>query len=205
MISTPVHPAPIVLASASPVRAAMLQAAGLDIATIVSEVDEEAVKRKMAISQAPAPSLAERLATLKAEDVARHHPDAAVIGADQVLACEGRLIDKAPDRDAARRTLQSLRGRTHDLYSAAAVVHGDRLLWCGHTRARVHMRDFSERFLDDYLEHAGAAILGSVGAYHFEGRGAQLFERVEGDPYAVMGLPLLELLGVLRHHGWIAA
>lgn len=189
---------PVVLASASASRRALLQAAGVAFEVVVAPVDEEEAKRSLKQEGASGAAIAETLAALKARAVARRMPDRMVIGADQVLDCDGRLYDKPPHRGAARAQLLELRGRTHTLLSAVSVFEGDREVWHHLARARLRMRDFSETFLDAYLDAAGDDVLGSVGAYRLEGPGAQLFSRIEGDWFTILGLPLLPLLDYLR-------
>lgn len=130
---------------------------------------------------------------------------AVVIGADQLLVCDGARFDKPADRDAARAQLRALRGRTHRLITAAAALRDGRVLWEHVATAELAMRDFSEAFLDDYLAAEGGAVLGSVGAYRIEGRGIQLFAAVHGEHAAIMGLPLLPLLAFLRAQGMVRA
>ncbi|NUB07417.1 Maf-like protein [Azospirillum sp. Vi22] len=194
----------VVLASGSRTRAEMLERAGVRVALAPAAVDEEEIKLAARAEGAPVEDVAEALAELKAQRVTRKHPGALVIGADQMLECEGRWFDKPADRDAARAQLQDLRGKTHRLVSCAVVIRDGERLWHHVDRARLSMRPFSDAFLDSYLNAAGDDVLGSVGAYHLEGLGAQLFHRVDGDFFTILGLPLLPLLGFLRVHGVIA-
>ena len=133
----------------------------------------------------------------------RRHPGALVIGADQMLDCEGVWFDKPTGRDGAREQLKALRGRTHRLVSCAVIVRDGERIWHQIDRARLTMRNFSDAFLDEYLDSAGDDVLHSVGAYQLEGLGAQLFHRVDGDFFTILGLPLLPVLGFLRVHGVI--
>ena len=194
----------VVLASGSRTRAEMLERAGVRVTLAPAAVDEEEIKLAARAEGAPVEDVAEALAELKAQRVTRRHPGALVIGADQMLECEGRWFDKPTDRAAARAQLQELRGRTHRLVSCAVVVRDGERLWHHVDRARLTMRPFSDAFLDSYLDGAGGDVLHSVGAYHLEGLGAQLFHRVDGDFFTILGLPLLPLLGFLRVHGVIA-
>ncbi|AIB13095.1 septum formation protein Maf [Azospirillum argentinense] len=194
----------VVLASGSRTRAEMLERAGVRVTLAPAAVDEEEIKLAARAEGAPVEDVAETLAELKAQRVTRKHPGALVIGADQMLECEGRWFDKPADRDAARAQLQDLRGKTHRLVSCAVVIRDGERLWHHVDRARLTMRPFSDAFLDSYLNAAGDDVLGSVGAYHLEGLGAQLFHRVDGDFFTILGLPLLPLLGFLRVHGVIA-
>ncbi|MBK3773399.1 septum formation protein Maf [Azospirillum brasilense] len=194
----------VVLASGSRTRAEMLERAGVRVTLAPAAVDEEEIKLAARAEGAPVEDVAEALAELKAQRVTRKHPGSLVIGADQMLECEGRWFDKPTDRAAARAQLQDLRGRTHRLVSCAVVFRDGERLWHHVDRARLTMRPFSDAFLDSYLNAAGNDVLGSVGAYHLEGLGAQLFHRVDGDFFTILGLPLLPLLGLLRVHGVIA-
>jgi septum formation protein len=195
-------PAPrLVLASASASRAGMLTRAGVPFVKDPSAVDEDEVKRAMRGEGASADDLAIALAELKARQVGRRHSAALVVGSDQVLVCEDRWFDKPTDRAAARAQLLALRGKTHSLISAVLVLRDGERLWHHVGRARLAMRPFSEAFLDDYLDAAGDAVLGSVGGYQLEGLGAQLFSRVDGDYFTILGMPLLPLLDFLRNHG----
>ena len=141
------------------------------------------------------------LAYAKAEFVARSAPDALVIGADQLLVCDEAWFDKPPDIAAARTHLQRLRGRRHELVTALVCHRGGQRIWQHVAKPRLTMRDFSDAFLESYLAAEGEALLSSVGAYRLEGHGAQLFDAIEGDQPAILGLPLLPLLGFLRQHG----
>ncbi|AWU94870.1 Maf family protein [Azospirillum ramasamyi] len=191
----------LVLASGSRTRAAMLEQAGVSAVLDKPLVDEDEVKAAGRAEGVPAEAVAEALAELKAQRITRRHPGALVIGADQMLECEGRWFDKPADRAAARAQLLDLRGKTHRLVSCAVVVRDGERIWHKVDSARLTMRNFSESFLDDYLDRVGDDVLHSVGAYQLEGLGAQLFQRVEGDFFTILGLPLLPLLGFLRVHG----
>jgi septum formation protein len=193
----------LVLASGSAVRARLLEAAGVSFDVRPAQVDEEAVKQRFRASGRPAADLAAQLAADKA--LAGEHRGAFVLGADQVLTCDGAWYDKPADMAAARRQLLALRGHAHDLTGGLALAYNGAIVWRHTAKATLTMRNFSDRFLDDYLARAGVPILGSVGAYHFEGLGAQLFERIEGDYFTILGLPLLPLLAALRERGVIEA
>ncbi len=193
----------LVLASASRVRSRILGNAGLAFEVDPAEIDEAEIKRKF---RAAAPDeVATTLAEAKASAVSRRRPGAWVIGADQVLLFEGTLFDKPKDIEEAASHLRRFRGRSHDLVSAVCVAFGGRPRWLYSEAATLHVRDFSDAFLASYTAAAGEGILASVGAYRLEGLGAQLFSRIDGDYFAVLGLPLLPLLGFLRGKEAVAA
>ena len=191
----------LVLASSSRSRQTMLTAAGVAFIADPADVDEGAVKKKLDEKQADAATVAETLAFMKADQVSSRHPDALIIGSDQMLSCEGRWFDKPVDRAAAKAQLLNLRGRKHELIAAVTVVRGNKPLWRHVDRASLVMRAFSEAFVDEYLDRVGNDALLSVGAYQVEGHGIQLFETIEGDVFTIMGMPLLPLLGFLRSEG----
>jgi septum formation protein len=189
----------LVLASASATRRALLASAGLQFDAVAAGVDEDAAKQAARALDATAATTAMTLARLKANAVQR--PGSVVIGCDQILVCDGAWYDKPANLEAARVHLQNLRGRAHVLATATVVVRGGVELWQHTATPRLTMRHFSEAFLDRYLAAEGVGVLSCVGAYRLEGLGAHLFERVEGDHSAILGLPLLPLLGFLRGYG----
>jgi len=191
----------LILASASDVRRTLLANAGLNFRAEAAAIDEAEIKRAARAGGGTAEQTATTLAGLKAQRVALRSPDAVVIGADQILECDGEWFDKPTDREAARRQLLALRGRAHVLATAVVCQRGEHLLWHHIARPRLTMRAFLDGFLDDYLAAEGDRVLTSVGAYRLEGLGIQLFERIEGEHTAILGLPLLPLLGFLRQHG----
>ncbi len=196
---------PVVLASASKSRANLLRAAGVDFQISPARVDEDAVKASLKAEGATAAHCAEALAEFKAVAVSQRHPDVLVIGADQMLECEGAWFDKPTDMAGARNHLLTLRGKTHTLPTSVAVALNGARIWHFTAMPRLTVRPFSEAFLDTYLAAAGTQILSSVGAYQLEGPGAQLFTRIEGDFFTILGLPLLELLSFFREHHVVQA
>ncbi|HTX49856.1 MAG TPA: Maf family protein [Caulobacteraceae bacterium] len=195
----------MVLASRSASRAAILRGAGVAFDAIDSGVDEDAHKTDLLARGAKPRAIAEGLAEAKALSGSARRRDALVIGADQTLDLEGALFDKAPDLQAAARRLRALRGKAHRLHSAVVVAKAGAVIWRTVESPRLKMRDFSDAFLEGYLARCGDALLGSVGCYLLEGEGAQLFSEIEGDYFAVLGLPLLPLLDVLRREGALAS
>lgn len=190
---------PLVLASRSAVRRSLLEAAGVPVELHPADLDERGLEAAAA-AQAPA-AVAALLAREKAASVAKSHSGRLVLGADQTLALGDRRFTKPADRAAARAQLRALCGRTHELYSAVAFARDATVLFEHVGVARLTMRAFSDRFLDRYLDAAGEAAMTSVGAYQIEGLGIQLFERVDGDYFTVLGLPLVAALDFLRRHG----
>ncbi len=200
------EPIDLVLASASRYRRDMLQRAGIIFRVVPSDVDEDRIKKAL-LDEDPdldATVLAEHLAREKALDVSRRCLGSVVIGADQVLVCGGEIFSKPPHVEAARVQLLALRGLTHALPTAVIVARDGEILWSHVAEPQLSMRNFSDQFLDSYLLHEAAAVCSTVGAYQFEGRGAQLFDAMEGDMFSVVGLPLLPLLDALRRIGAIA-
>lgn len=179
----------------------MLRQAGVPFTVDSAAVDEHAVKTALKAKNATIDHAAETLAELKAATVSARHPQGLVIGADQMLVHQGRWFDKPTSRSEAAAHLRRLRGGEHELVTAAVVVMDGRRIWHYGGRARLAMRQFTDGFLESYLDEIGDAALTSVGAYRLEGRGAQLFSWVRGDHFEILGLPLLPLLDLLRGHG----
>ncbi|MDX2221809.1 MAG: Maf family protein [Rhodospirillaceae bacterium] len=194
-------PRPVILASASTSRARLLRSAGVPFSQVAAAVDEAAVKAALHAEGATAADCAETLAEMKAVKVSQGQPDALVIGADQLLDCRGAWFDKPQDMAAARRHLTALSGTTHTLATSVVVAQGGARIWHHAEQPALTMRTLSEAFIAHYLDAVGDAVLSSVGAYHLEGRGAQLFTRIDGDYFAILGLPLIPLLAFLREHG----
>lgn len=193
----------LILASKSAARRAMLDNAGVPFAVQVADVDEDAVKAVH--DPADAAGLAVELARVKALAVSRHDADAWVLGADQTLAFDGGLISKAKSLDEARARLSAMRGKAHHLHSGAALARNGQIVWSGVDTAAMQVRDFSDAFLDAYLAREGEGLLSSVGSYKLEGMGSQLFDRIDGDYFTVLGMPLWPVLAELRRAGVLIA
>lgn len=191
----------LILASGSRTRAKMLADAGLHVRVQPAAVDETPIKDDLLAEGAPPRDIADSLAELKARNISALYPEALVIGADQVLAVDGTVMSKSASRGAAAEQLASLAGRTHRLVSAVVLMRGYQVLWRFVDTATLAMRPLDAAEIDAYLDRAGDAVLDSVGAYQLEGLGAQLFDRVSGDFFTILGLPLLPLLAQLRLMG----
>jgi septum formation protein len=190
---------PVILASKSAARRAVLDGAGVPFDPAVAGVDEDAVKVALLAQGAGPRAIAEALAEQKAVRISAGRPGL-VIGADQTLEFEGGLYDKVDSVEAARARLRQLRGKPHQLHSAVVVAKDGSVIWRETVSATLTMRDFSDAFLEHYLAIEGEAALGSVGCYRLEDLGAQLFASIEGDYFTILGLPLLGLLELLREH-----
>jgi len=194
---------PLVLASRSRIRRTLLEAAGIPVEPIAPDLDERAVEARAGLLSAIDAALL--LAREKARAVEAPTQGQFVLGADQTLALGRARFTKPGDAETAREQLRALSGRTHELCSAIAVAKDGRVIFSHCEVARMTMRSLSERFLDAYLEAAGSAVTSSVGAYQLERLGIHLFERIEGDHFTILGLPLVQLLGFLRREGCLAA
>lgn len=193
----------IILASGSRHRQALLDAAGIEFESVSPEVDERAVEAALGPETAGGELVASILAQAKATEVSDRFPDALVIGADQTLALGDRLFHKPKDIEEARRNLLELRGRTHQLFSAVCLAQNGEIIWEHVSSIDMTMRDFDPGFAGRYLARIGEKALASVGVYQIEGVGIQLFEKIEGDVFAIVGLPMLPLLEELRRRGAI--
>ena len=193
----------VILASKSAARRAVLDGAGVPYEALVAGVDEDAVKASLLAEGAGPRDIADALAELKAIRVS-HGRREFVIGSDQTLDLDGQLYDKADSVEAARERLKLLRGKTHRLHSAVVVAKEGAPIWREVVTASLTMREFSDAFLEAYLASEGPHALGSVGCYRLEGPGAQLFSKIEGDYFAILGLPLVQLLDFLRRRGALA-
>ncbi|EAP77974.1 MULTISPECIES: Maf family protein [Roseovarius] len=191
----------IILASGSSIRQTLLRNAGVDFDVVPARIDEDAVRRAMQAEDLPPRDIADALAELKAQKTGAKHPDALVIGCDQILSIGKDILAKADSRDTARIQLQYLRGKTHELHSAAVICEGPKPVWRKIGRVRMTMRNFTDAELDRYLDRNWPGVSDAVGAYKLEEEGARLFAAVEGDYFSVLGLPLLDLLSYLSLRG----
>jgi septum formation protein len=194
-----VNPLDIILASTSKIRGKILSAAGIRFSVLNSELDED--KAKNSLTELSPQKIALELARLKSEKISRLHPKAMTIGADQVLGFENQIFNKPVSRADAEKQLSMLRNATHTLYSAVSCSIAGTEVWNHCAEARLTMRDFTPDFLTSYLDDSRTDYLSSVGAYKLEESGIQLFEKIEGDYFTILGLPMLPLLGFLRQRG----
>ena len=194
---------PLVLASKSAIRHALLRDAGVPVEVQPADIDERTIEQQRPVRDAS--ELAALLAREKARTIAARLPGRLVLGADQTLALGERRFSKPGDRADARAQLAALRGRTHELHTAVALVRESTIVFEHREVARLTMRAFSDSFLESYLDAVGSAVTASVGGYQLERIGIQLFERIEGEHFVILGLPLVALLQYLRQAGWLAA
>jgi len=191
---------PIILASGSKIRADILRGAGLDFEVVLKPIDEAAIKDALLSEKVPLKDIADALAEAKSIRVSAQTPGL-VIGADQIMVMDKRLYDKPTTIQEARERLLKMRGTYHDLLGSVVISENGQAVWRHASKTRLYVREFSESFLDRYLKDEGELVLKSVGAYRFEGRGAQLFTKVEGDFFSILGLSLLPVLDYLRLRG----
>jgi septum formation protein len=196
-------PRPLILASGSPIRLALLKAAALDVTAIPARVDEAGVRHSLLATGAPARDVADALAGLKARKVANRHPDALVLGCDQVLDFQGVILSKPETPEAAIDQLRTLRGHTHRLLSALVLHDGPDAIWRHVGVATLTMRPAGDVWLRGYVSRNWPAIGGSAGSYLIESEGIRLFSALEGDYFTVLGLPMLPLLDYLALRGFI--
>lgn len=192
---------PMILASASTIRAELLRRAGVQVQVQPARIDEEALRASLEAEGAQPRDVADALAEHKALKIAARAPEALVLGCDQVLAFQGQVLGKPADPSQARARLAALRGQSHQLLTAAVLYDRGRPVWRHLAEARLTMRAFSDAFLDEYLAAAGDALLTTTGGYALEGAGSRLFAAVEGDYFAILGLPLIDLLNALARRG----
>ena len=195
----------VVLASASQIRAEMLSKSGVPIEILPANIDEDSIKESLRAEGASARHQAEVLAELKAQRISQKLPEALVIGADQVLMCNDVNFDKPVDFEHAKAHLKALSGKSHELATAAVIAKGGQSIWRFVDVNMMAVRPLSDEFIDNYLEQAGGSILSSVGCYQLEGLGSQLFSRIDGDYFSILGLPLLQVLDFLRVHKVLAS
>ncbi|MBK5566827.1 Maf-like protein [Ensifer sp. 2YAB10] len=195
----------LVLASASPFRRALLENAGLVFEAKAARIDERALEKPLEDAGAAPEAVALALAEAKARDVVRHFGDALVIGSDQTMSLEARVYHKPKDMAEAARHLLSLSGKTHRLNSAIVLMRGEEVVWRHVSSAHMTVRPLTADFIERHLQRVGEKALSSVGAYQLEGEGIQLFDKIEGDYFTILGLPMLPLLAKLRELGTIDA
>ncbi|WP_409432753.1 Maf family protein [Litorimonas sp. RW-G-Af-16] len=195
---------PIILASGSAIRREIMEGAGLDFDVVVKPVDEAAIKDAMLADGARMRDIADALAEAKARRVSQQQ-EGLVIGSDQIMVMDGQLFDKPASVEAARERLIAMRGKTHELIGATVICENGQAVWRHIAVSKLSVRDFSDTFLDTYIAREGDSLMKSVGAYRFEGPGAQLFSAVEGNFFSILGLSLLPILDYLRVRGAIVA
>ena len=193
----------LILASKSASRRAMLDAAGVAYEAIPANIDERAIEDGLA--GATPPEIAEALSVAKAAALAALHPDRLVLGSDSLVVVDGQRFDKPTSRENAAEHLRFFSGKTLELHSAAALVRGDTCLWSASSQALLHVRQLSEAFIDHYLDSEWPEVSFTVGVFRIEAMGVQLFERIDGDQFTILGMPLLPLLEALREEGQLIA
>lgn len=193
----------IILASESITRQNLLTQAGVIFNSVSAKIDEITIKKSLTSEGANPNDIVDSLAEFKAARVANNYPTDIVIGSDQILVFEGEIISKAKNMIDAKKTLKRLKGKTHQLLSSAVIYEDNKPVWRTISRAQLFMREFSDEFLEEYIENSGNIILSSVGCYLLEEKGVNLFNRIQGDYFTVLGFPLLEVLDFLRKRGLI--
>ena len=193
----------LTLASRSPIRAKLLQQAGIEFDAVTALVDEEMMKASMRAEQAPHRDIVDKLAEIKASKVSQKYPENFVLGCDQILSFNGEIFSKPKSKNALRDQLLALKCSRHELLSAAVIYRNAKPIWRFVGTAHLTMRDFSETFLDNYIEQNWKSVENCVGGYQIEADGIQLFQRVEGDYFSILGMPLLEILNFLTVRGVI--
>lgn len=193
----------IILASKSASRRAMLDAAGVRYQAVPASLDERAVEAEL--GNAPPAEIARQLGIAKAQAITGDHAGSLVLGSDSLVVCDGQRFDKAEDRDAAAAHLRFFSGKVLELHSGAALVKDGTEIWSGGTMAALHVRELSNEFIEGYLDAEWPAVAGCVGVFRIEAMGVQLFERIEGDQFTVLGMPLLQVLAALRDEGELLA
>lgn len=196
---------PFILASASPTRAEMLRNSGVRFESSPVRIDEDAIRRSLAADGASPRDIADTLAEFKARKAAEKTPTAMTLGSDQILALKGEVFAKPNDKAEAADHLHRLSGQTHHLYSAAVIYEDTKPVWRTVGTARLSMHTLTNSDIDTYLDRAWPTVEGCVGAYQAEALGAQLFSRIDGDWFSVLGLPLLQVLSYLRMRGMLSS
>lgn len=195
--------AQIILASGSNIRAKLLQQSGVRFEVKAAQVDEEMLKASMLSEHALARDIADKLAEVKALKISNKIPDAFVLGCDQLLFFNGEVFSKPKNKDELRHQLLRLKNSSHELFSAAVICQNSQPLWRFIGKAKLTMRDFSETYLDKYIEQNWKSVENCVGGYKIEGKGIRLFQQIEGDYFSILGMPLLEIVNYLNLRGVI--
>ena len=188
----------IILASESKIRSKLLLQAEVNFQSIAAKIDEDTIKESLKNEGAKPKDISDALAEYKAIRVANNFPTDIIIGCDQILVCNNEIISKARTLNEAKETLKSLRGKSHQLLSSAVIYDNNKPVWRTTSRAQLFMRDFTDEYLEYYIKTSGTDILSSVGCYLLENNGVNLFNRIQGDYFTVLGFPLLEVLDFLR-------
>ncbi|MDB2474656.1 Maf family nucleotide pyrophosphatase [Amylibacter sp.] len=188
----------IILASESKIRSKLLLQAEVNFQSIVAKIDEDTIKESLKNEGAKPKDISDALAEYKAMRVANNFPTDIIIGCDQILVCNNEIISKARTLNEAKETLKLLRGKSHQLLSSAVIYDNNKPVWRTTSRAQLFMRDFTDEYLEYYIKTSGTDILSSVGCYLLENNGVNLFNRIQGDYFTVLGFPLLEVLDFLR-------